>query len=57
MQAGSLHHNSASIVKLILIHYTSFRTEGEWQRKLSSSPRRSAEILARELKEALESGE
>ena len=35
----------------------SFRTEGEWQRKLAQSPRRSAEILARELKEALESGE
>ena len=32
-----------------------FWTEGEWQRKLAPSARRSAEILARELKEALES--
>lgn len=33
-----------------------FWTEGEWQRKLAPSARRSAEILARELREALESG-
>lgn len=34
-----------------------FQTDGEWQRKLVQSARRSAEILARDLTEALESGQ
>jgi len=31
-----------------------FETQGEWQRKLATSPRKSADLLARELVEALE---